>query len=133
MLGDKLLFGQTTNKVDSKRRMFLPSESGRENGDIAYIVYDSVIDEYTVVPKTIVEEEYRKLEGMIEVAWDAKSLNEYKSKLIEFANSIIKECVVDKQGRILLSDNFIPNEEINIMGIGKCFILSQEKSIKKKK
>ena len=127
MFGDKLLFGQTTNKVDFKKRMFLPSESGREKGDIAYIVYDNVIDEYTVVPKAVIEEEYRKLEGMIEVAWDAKSLNEYKSKLIEFSNSIIKECTVDKQGRILLSDNFIPNEEINILGIGNRFVLRQEK------
>lgn len=133
MLDKKLLFGQTTNKIDKRNRIFLPAYTGREKGEVVFIVYDNDINEYKIVPKSVIEAEYKDLEFLVNSAYDLQTLREYKLRIVDFANSILKEVTVDDQGRILLPDCLTSCDDITIIGAGNHLILRQEKNNEKKK
>ena len=126
MFGDKLLFGQTKNRVDSNKRIFLPAKSGREKGDVVFLLYDRDINEYKVFPYFVIESKFKKYDDLISSAKSSSELKEYKLILNEFANSIIRSCIVDSQGRIILSDDFVANEEITVIGSGNHLILKKK-------
>ena len=123
MLTDNLFFGQCVNKIDQKGRIYLPTHSGREKGEKVYVLYDSDINEYKVVPASVVADEYKKLEGMIDVACNTEMLRECKSRLIEFSASILADSIVDSNGRILLPEVFDKETQATLIGCGNHFIL----------
>ena len=127
MLGEKLLFGQTTSIIDKQRRLNLSAKTEREEGEVVYLVYDNYIDEYKIVPYAIIKDEFENYQNLIKSANSAKDLKKYKLLLNTFADSIKKECKVDPQGRIILSDDFDKNELITVIGAGNHLVLRRTK------
>ena len=133
MLSDNLFFGQSVNKIDSKGRIYLPAHSGREKGETVYVLYDSDVNEYKVVPASVVADEFKKLEGMIDASCNTEMLRECKSRLIEFSASILAECIVDGSGRILLPETLGKDVQVTLIGCGNHFVLRPHKNTEKQK
>jgi len=120
------MFGQTISKVDNKKRLYLSPKTGREEGDIVYLVYDKAINEYKLVPGAVIETEFNRYKNSIDSAKTTLELKRYKLLLNAFSSSIIKMCKVDKQGRVLLCDDFEKEETVNIIGTGEHLVIKKK-------
>ena len=127
MLGDKLLAGQFEVSVDDKSRIFLPTKTGREQGDLVFILYDALMEHYKLYSAGALEkifEHYNRL--IVEAKTEEEKIN-YKREHLKFCKSILKEVSVDAQGRMTLNPVVQPAEKISLIGAGDHLILERKK------
>ena len=132
MFGEKILAGQHDYSIDSKNRMYLPTQSGREPGDSVYLCYDTDIECYTIYSEKSISEKLDKYTLKIDSAKNSEELKEYKLMYLEFAKSIIKVCTVDSAGRIALPNDFVPNQVVHVVGSKDHLVLILDGAKKKK-
>lgn len=132
MFGDKILAGEYVYYIDEKNRMFLPANTGREKGDTVYLCYDNDIECYTIYSEKAMKGILNGYKEKIDSAKNIDELKQYKLMLLEYSKSILKQCVVDAQGRIVLHSDIIPNQNVHIIGSHDYLVLIPE-TLKKKK
>lgn len=132
MFGDTLLVGKNSYNIDKKNRMFLPADSNREENDIVYLCYDKELKTYTIYPKTVIQQNFSKLRKMVDEAQDVEELKRCKDMLLNYAETIVKSCLVDSQGRIVLGDNFKNYSTVDMLGAGDHLVLYTNEEKKKK-
>ena len=132
MFGSKILAGHYDFSIDFKNRMFLPAQTGREQGNVVYVCYDKDIECYTIYSEKSIADNLDKFNKKIDSAQTSEELKNYKLMYLEFANSIIKVCTVDSQGRIVLPVEIASNQNVHIVGSGDHLVLMFNDTKKKK-
>ena len=132
MFGEKPMLGQSNHKIDGKNRIFLPSSSGRETDDAVYLCYDKEISAYTIYPEKIIENKVNEFQKKIDEAKNINELKQYKLMLLEFSYSIIRKCIVDGSGRIILGSDFNQFQSYDLIGVGNHLVIKPSDENKKK-
>lgn len=133
MFGEKPILGQSTYKIDNKNRIFLPPTSGRETDDEIYLCFDKEIEAYTIYPAKIIENKIKEFQKKIDESKNINELKQYKLMLLEFSYSIIRKCIVDGSGRIILGSDFIQSQNYDLIGVGSHLVLKPSDENKKNK
>lgn len=126
MFGDKTLIGQGEINLDHKSRVFIPAKTGREENDVLALMYDNDIECYRLYNVTTLEKTFREYEKLILEAKTNEEQVMYKKRALEFYKSIVKECIVDAQGRTSFKDCFEANTKVETIGAGDHLILKSK-------
>lgn len=116
MFGEDILFGQKDIKVDSKGRIFIPSETKRETGDNLVLLYDKDLDVYRIYNFKTIKDILNDLNDKILNSKTKLEVIEYKKKSLEISRSIIRSCKVDTQGRITIGNLFENQDTLLVIG-----------------
>ena len=127
MFGDKMLVGQYEHLVDLKGRLSLPTKTNREKDDTVILTYDDSLELYEIYSKQAIEKKFVDFENLI---LNSKSLEEEKKNklmFLKFCKSVLRECRVDKSGRIMLGEEFKSGEKIWRIGANDHLMLDRKR------
>ena len=127
MFGDKMLIGQYEVTVSKNSRIVMPSKTNCEENDHLILIYDDILDCYSIYSKITFEEKFKNLDNMV---FSAKTEREFRLRKLIFYNfckNMLCECIVDKQRRINLKSNFMPAEKLLLIGANDHLILERKK------
>ena len=127
MFGDKLLAGQYSLLVDDKLRIAIPPDTDREKNDLIYVLYDEVMEHYTIYSKPAIENMFKLYEQAIVNASNAEELLFRKKEFLKFCKGILRQSSIDKQGRAVIGKICQPGDMINLIGCGDHFVLERRK------
>ena len=135
MFGEKLIIGHATVKLDSKRRIFIPSFSRAESGDDVVIRKSSYDNDFCL--KIQAFQSYLDIIGRLRNLRDnAASIDEYEkfeSKIESICIELEKLANVDGQGRILIpesitaADGWNIGDSLQIDGLGDSLLVRKKK------
>ena len=115
---NNLLVGQTTSKIDSKYRLFIPRTIVRNMVESFVIVYDEEMNCFKLYDKEVIKLELERLEGIYKCAVDEDAKRKAKIEYYHFCKTILREAILDQQGRVTLPSTIDPKTEVTVIGAG---------------
>lgn len=115
---NNLFVGQSTTRIDSKNRLFIPSSIGTMKLDSYVIVFDEEMDCFKLYSVEEMKIELERLKELINNAKTVKEKRFHKNNFYTFCKSILKESKTDKQGRITLPQVYESGTELLVFGAG---------------
>ena len=130
MIGDNILLVQWEVVKDSKNRIVIPMETGREPNEELVLTYNKELGIYEVYSKRNIEERQEQLLYKASNAKTKIERIECEIELYEFCKSILRIQKINKQGRLQLGNSFKGKEKILVIGANDHLIIEP---IKKEK
>lgn len=127
MFGEEEMFGQTVQTIDKKTRLILPSLTKREEGDKLLLIEDKELNIYRIFRKEIISGVFAKNNEDLLNAKKSEEILKIKKELLELSKKVLKSLEVDKNGRVVLGENFKNAEKVNVIGASDHIILELKK------
>ena len=128
MFGEQSIYGQSTVRLDDKKRIILPRFTFAEAGDNLLVVNEG--EYFSIYKEKILEEQIERKELEFEMA-NSRQKKVMKKELLILYSSILKKVVCDKERRITLGD-IIDGDEIQCIGAKNHVILKVKNEEMKK-
>ena len=116
MFGENPMFGQAEVSIDSKGRIFLPTFTGREEGDQVVLVFNDILEIHEIYSVSALEKKFKQIEEQIVKATTKKEEIFYKKRLYQLSKSILRSSKVDSQGRMLIGKTFEDEDKLLTTG-----------------
>lgn len=127
MFGENKMLGQIELTIDSKGRISLPVNTGREKGGELILLYNEDLDVYEIYNSKVIEEIYKKLITSLEKAKSQDVKLFYKKEIYKLSKLILRCEKIDSQGRMTLGNNFEASSKVLSIGAYDHLIIESPK------
>ena len=126
MFGDKLLLGKFDITVDKARRIILPPKTCREKDDYLALIFNDLLDVYEIYKASDLINVFYEMRNLALTAKSDNDRETHSEAYISFGEKV-KGLTVDAQGRVTLGEPFLPQEQIELIGVCDHLILKRKK------
>lgn len=127
MFGDNILLGQWEVAQDSKKRIIIPLETGRQLNDELAFIYNENLNVCEIYSKKNIEEKQEQLLSKIRKAKNTKERIECEKELYNFWKSILRIEKLKSQGRMHIGNVFEGQEKVLVIGANDHLIIERIK------